>query len=163
MSTTGTSDDAVAIRLIRASEYSKTCDLVLEVFNKFNAEECTEEGLRIFFDLARADVIAKGMLEGDPTWVAVSDSRVVGVIKMRSANHILFFFVGEAWHGKGIGRRLFEAAKLHVREHCPENLNITVNSSSFAVPVYRALGFITTGNPETRRGIRSVPMRLDLE
>lgn len=159
MSTAVISGDAVAIRPIQASEYSKACNLVMEMFNKFNAPDCTEEGLRLFSRIARPDVIAKDMLEGDLTWVAVTDKKVVGVIKMHSENHIHLLFVDDACHGKGIGRRLFEAALRHVREHYPERSNITVNSSSFAVPVYRALGFNIAGRPETKHGVRIVPMR----
>jgi len=163
MNTTGISGNAVAIRPIQASEYSKACDLVMAVFNKYNAEECTEEGLRMFSCIARPDVIAKGMLEGDVTWVAATEKKVIGVIKIHRENHIHLLFVDDTWHGKGIARQLFEAALLHVRENYPEKLHITVNSSSFAVPVYRALGFTTTGSPASKHGVRIVAMSFDVQ
>ncbi len=163
MSATRVSGHAVAIRPIQVSEYAQTCDLVMEMFNKYNAQECTEEGLRLFSCIARPDVIAKGMLEGDVTWVAATEKKVIGVIKIHRENHIHLLFVDDTWHGKGIARQLFAAALLHVRENYPEKSHITVNSSSFAVPVYRALGFSTAGNPATKHGVRIVPMTFEVQ
>ncbi len=162
MSTSESSDATVKIRLIRASEYSESCELVLEVFNESNAPECTEEGLNLFYRMATPEVIAKGMQEGNRTWVAVTGESVIGVIKMHNGNHIHFLFVSKDWQGQGVGRRLFEAALLHVRGHHPEKTDITVNSSSNAVPIYRALGFIEAGRPQIKQGIPIVPMQLKI-
>jgi predicted GNAT family N-acyltransferase len=36
----------------------------------------------------------------------------------------------------------------------------TVNSSRFAVGMYRKFGFVETGPPETKEGVTAVPMKL---
>ncbi|MCF2681811.1 GNAT family N-acetyltransferase [Faecalicatena contorta] len=69
-----------------------------------------------------------------------------------------FFFVKEAWHRKGIGKQLFDAVK---RDY--EIQEFTVNSSPYAVEVYRHLGFIPTASEQITNGIRYTPMRYRAE
>jgi len=52
------------------------------------------------------------------------------------------------------GRSLMMLAEM------PANVGeYTVNSSSFAVGMYRRFGFVETGPLETRNGVRAVPMK----
>lgn len=64
------------------------------------------------------------------------------------------FFVKGACHGRGIGRRLWNA----LLEDSAANA-VTVHSSLFAVPVYEKLGFVRLGPDCETDGIRYVPMR----
>jgi GNAT superfamily N-acetyltransferase len=79
--------------------------------------------------------------------------RTVGMIEVRDGRHICLFFVDGAFQGRGIGRRLFEAA-LAQRESTSGYME--VHASPFSVPVYTALGFRKTA------GIKYVPMRMEL-
>ena len=75
---------------------------------------------------------------------------------MRAPQHIGGFFVGAGYHRRGIGRRLFEAMRLDY-----EMQAFTVNSSPYAVEVYRHLGFLPTDTEQVADGIRYTPMRFE--
>ena len=59
-----------------------------------------------------------------------------------------------AYHRRGIGRRLFEAMR---RDHAQQVF--TVNSSPYAVEVYRHLGFVPTDDEQSVDGLRFTPMQ----
>lgn len=56
---------------------------------------------------------------------------------------------------KGIGRSLFETMRKDY-----DRQEFTVNSSPYAVEVYRHLGFKETDTEQTVNGLRFTPMRL---
>jgi ribosomal protein S18 acetylase RimI-like enzyme len=63
---------------------------------------------------------------------------------------------------RGIGRALFAAALEAMREARPELEAVTVNSSDFALPFYRSLGFLGAGPRHARKGMRITPLLLPL-
>lgn len=69
-------------------------------------------------------------------------------------SHVALFFVKGAHHGRGIGRRLWNA----LLEDSAADA-VTVHSSRFAVSVYEKLGFVRLGPECETDGIRYVPMR----
>ena len=79
--------------------------------------------------------------------------RLVGVLCMRAPQHIGDFFVEAAYHRRGISRQLFEAMR---RDYSRQVF--TVNSSPYAVEVYRHLGFVPTDTEQLTDGIRYTPM-----
>ena len=59
-----------------------------------------------------------------------------------------------AYHRRGIGKKLFDAMR---RDYA--HPVFTVNSSPYAVEVYRHLGFVPTGEEQTVDGLRFTPMQ----
>jgi predicted GNAT family N-acyltransferase len=80
---------------------------------------------------------------------------------VRDNTHLFSLYVGTAWHGQGIGKRLWEAARDGALARGNPG-TFTVNSSTFAESMYRHLGFEATGPVAEMHGIRFVPMRLEL-
>lgn len=75
--------------------------------------------------------------------------KLIGVIATRNQGaHIALFFVDGRYQRKGVGRRLFSECLIGNK-----NAYITVNSSVFAVDVYRKLGFIEIGECMEDSGI----------
>lgn len=66
----------------------------------------------------------------------------------------LGFFVDAAYHRRGIGRRLFAAMR---RDYAHQVF--TVNSSPYAVEVYRHLGFVPTDDEQSVDGLRFTSMQ----
>ena len=58
------------------------------------------------------------------------------------------------YHGKGIGKRLFEAA---IQDKPVSEM--TVNSSSYAIPIYRKFGFEPICEAQTTHGMKYTPMK----
>ena len=59
-----------------------------------------------------------------------------------------------AYHRRGIGNKLFEAMR---RDYA--HPVFTVNSSPYAVEVYRHLGFVPTDEEQSADGLRFTPMQ----
>lgn len=68
--------------------------------------------------------------------------------------HISLFFIKPEYYQKGIGRLLFQSV---INDHSLAEM--TVNSSTYAVPFYHNLGLVVTGKRQTLNGISSVPMK----
>ena len=137
------------IRILRDSERFEALRLAREVFLSFEAPEYSEEGVWEFL----------GYLDGEARihslqmFGAFLRGGMAGMLAMAPNGHISLFFVAERFHRQGIGRALFHAV---LNEYAGQRL--TVNSSPYAVPVYRRLGFADTDCEQCVNGIRYTPM-----
>lgn len=133
-------------------------ELVWKVFQQFEAPEYCEEGISEFHDFIQVDSIRQKLLAKEFfLWAAYEGEQIVGVMAVRPPFHISLLFVDPQFHCRGIARSLFET----VLEVCKRNgyTEITVNSSPYAVKIYRRLGFVDTDVEQTVNGIRFVPMK----
>lgn len=142
------------IRLIQPEETERALALVTRVFAQFEAPDYSQKGIETFRAfLADPESIAALTIYG-----AFSGGELLGVIATRGVSHIALFFVEAAHQGKGVGRALFAA----VKAACPE-CEMTVNSSPYAVEIYRRLGFHPLSGEQTTDGIRFTPMKYTLK
>lgn len=146
-----------AIRELRPEEAVGAASLIAKVFGKFVASDFSENGVRHFHEFITPEGMRKRLAENSIILVACHDERIVGVVEIRDCAHIALLFTSEDWHGRGIARKLLDAAI----ERCLEKMEVpkvTVNSSSYAIPVYKKLGFTISGREQTVNGIRFTPM-----
>lgn len=138
------------IRELRKEEIGEALDLVLRVFQAYEAPDYTEEGVETFYQ----SVHEEGYLAQLRWYGAFAPEGLVGVLATRSGGaHIALFFVEGKRHRQGIGKRLFQAAEADNRSE-----RMTVNSSPYAVPVYHRLGFRDTDAEQVVNGLRFTPM-----
>ena len=142
-------DSKYQIRRLRQDEIQAALDLTWEVFLQFEAPEYPEEGVRTF----RAYLDDKEKTGRLKFWGAFDGETLVGTICVRPPQHIGGFFVRGDYHRRGIGRALFDAMRAEY-----ERQAFTVNSSPYAVEVYRHLGFRATDTEQLADGIRFTPM-----
>ena len=128
------------------------CDLVWQVFCRFEAPEYSQEGIAEFQKTLQNMEALRHM----PFYGAFHAGELVGVLAMRKPQHISLFFVKEAWHRQGVGRGRFDAMRQDYVDQ-----SFTVNSSPYAVEVYRHLGFTPTDTEQLTNGIRYTPMRYE--
>jgi GNAT superfamily N-acetyltransferase len=93
--------------------------------------------------------------------LAVDGDALAGVVALRDNTHLFSLYVGSAWHGQGIGKRLWEVARDGALARGNPG-SFTVNASAFAAGMYRHLGFRDAGEMAEMHGIRFIPMRLEL-
>ena len=138
------------IRKLESFETESALDLVNKVFMEFEAPDYSEEGVEEFNKSMRdEEYLSKLCMYG-----AYSNEKLIGVIATRSeGTHIALFFVDSGFQGKGVGRSLFQT----VLDDCNSN-RITVNSSPYAVPIYKKLGFTETDTEQAVNGLRFTPM-----
>ena len=140
----------IQIRGIQENELPTALALVERVFLLFEAPDYSQQGVDTFraFLQDRESVAALTLLG------AFAGDALVGVLAMRGESHIALFFVEREMQGKGVGRALFSAA----REACPGDF-MTVNSSPYAVKIYKRLGFSPLSDEQEKDGIRFTPMK----
>ena len=142
--------DSFIIRRCRQQEIPAIADLALKVYTEFDAPYDSPEGIEEFTRLLDDEKLMSelnyyGAFEGD---------RLIGEAAVHPADvHICLFFVHGGYHHLGVGRRLFMYLQYDYL-----NQEITLNSSSYALPFYKALGFKETGEEFVDNGIRKTPM-----
>ncbi|MGM9600536.1 MAG: GNAT family N-acetyltransferase [Faecousia sp.] len=141
------------VRRLTREEIPAALELCWRVFLEFEAPEYPPEGTAAF----RASLDDQERNRKMDFYGAFDGENLVGVLSMRAPQHIAGFFVDAAYHRRGIGRRLFDAMR---RDYSRQEF--TVNSSPYAVEIYRHLGFVPTDTEQLVSGMRFVPMRYGL-
>lgn len=128
--------------------------LIWRVFSQFEAPEYSAEGIQEFKEYIAFDGMKQRIERQElKLWGDQRKGKIVGVIGVRQPAHISLLFVEQAYHRQGIAKCLYQTAFAAV-----DKQTITVNSSPFAVPVYRKLGFEETTGEQIVNGIRFIPM-----
>jgi len=118
-------------------------------------------GAEQFIATIQPEVIAANIrAENYRYQVATVDSALAGVVAVRDNAHLFSLYVAQAWHGKGVGRKLWDAARDDALARGNPG-SFTVNSSTFAEQVYRGWGFQPTAEVQEMHGLRFIPMRID--
>ena len=152
----------IEIRYLKPEEWDDAMALAWKIFLRFEAGEYTEEGIHSFLDLISDERLKRLFEFGEyPVYAAFDGKTMVGMISMRNTNHISLLFVSDAYHRQGIGRRLMEVMKEHVRRDGRKD-TITVNAAPFAVDFYHAIGFEDTDEQTEQNGIIFTPMKCSL-
>ncbi len=140
----------VIVRKIEKTAFGEALSLVWRVFQEYEAPDYTRQGVDEFYkSIHDEDFLSMLSMFG-----AYVNNKLVGIIATRNmGTHIALFFVDGKYHRQGIGKKLFQK----VLEHSTAS-RVTVNSSPFAVPVYRKLGFLDTDREQTVNGLRFTPM-----
>ena len=132
----------------------ETLSLVRDVFMEYEAPDYSEEGIEEFLRFLDPDEITD-MIEDEKMriWICEFNDEIVGMLAGRN-DHINLLFVRGDHHRKGIAMCLLNTMIKHY-----DPVEITVNSSPYALEAYRKLGFTETGSEKLENGIRFTPMK----
>jgi len=152
------------IKKIKKIDLEAAIDLANQVFHEFIADGYTEEGRQTFTDYLdyKLEEMAEDLESGHKKlWGFYEDNRIIGVIGTRDRFHVSLMFVDKNHHHQGIARALFDTVLADLKSQLPGKFFVmTVNSSPYAVEVYRRFGFEATATEQVNKGIRFVPMKL---
>ncbi|MDO9490981.1 GNAT family N-acetyltransferase [Acetobacterium sp.] len=152
------------IKKIDNSDLEAAVELANAVFHEFIADGYSAEGRQTFTDYLdyKLEEMAEDLATGHKKlWGFYEDKRIVGVIGTRDDLHISVMFVDKNYHHRGIARALFDTVLADLKSQQPgKPFVMTVNSSPYAVAVYRRFGFVDTAAEQVNKGIRFVPMKL---
>ena len=139
------------VKALSPSQIESAIRLIWDTFLQFEAPDYSQEGVSAFRDFIQDPEMIRSL----EFWGAYEENRLKGVIATNeNRKHICCFFVKAKYHRQGIGRTLWE----YVLNHSERNV-FTVNSSPYAVPVYRKLGFVETDTEQLADGMRYTPMK----
>lgn len=152
------------IKIIDKCDLAAAVDLANAVFHEFIAEGYSAEGRQTFTNYLdfKLEEMAEDLESGHKKlWGFYQDDHIVGVIGTRDRFHVSLMFVDKNHHHQGIARALFNTVLTDLISQQPEkSFVMTVNSSPYAVEVYRRFGFEATASEQVNKGIRFVPMKL---
>ncbi len=148
----------IKISKLTENEIPDFCLLVREVYDEFVAPDYPEEGNEHFYTFLTKEAVSKRMNDGALTLCARADGIMAGVCAFRDKTHLSTFFVKKQFHGRGIGRMMFDFSLEEIKKKYPESEVVSVFSSPFALPVYKRLGFIQTDERQQKDGIIFFPM-----
>ncbi len=140
------------IRQLKQEEYNKAAQLSLSVYIACGKADFDEEGLDTFKNF----IYDESCINALTIYGAFKEEEeLIGILGLKNGGrHISLFFIKPQYHRKGIGKALFHYAT----SKCP-SVEVTVNSSTYAIPFYQSLGFAVIGEKQTYQGISSTPMR----
>ncbi|MGD8329524.1 MAG: GNAT family N-acetyltransferase [Acidobacteriota bacterium] len=148
----------IEVREMRPDEAHEVSDLAMRSFDAFVGHEFSEEGVAAYAEYAAADALRARQGHDHFTLVARVDGELAGMIELRHGEHLSMLFVDDAFHRRGIGGKLYDAALERLRHEDPDLEQITVNASRYGVPAYERLGFVVSGEEQTVNGITFTPM-----
>lgn len=150
--------DSITIRKATTSDSQRISELISRNAQSLLQDDFENDGLEFFLNTVNHRAIKDYMEQGFSYLVAQSDKKIVGVIAMKDYSHMFHLFVDKAFHKKGIAKSLWK----EIFDHSLKNGNsgvFTLNSTSYALPVYQRWGFSTTDEQQSRHGIRYTPMK----
>lgn len=143
----------------REDDWEDAMHLAYRVFMKYESEEYGAFGTENFLEFISCQELRKMFLIGEYQMiVAKFQGEVVGMISLRSGNHISLLFVDSAYHRCGIASQLMNAMIAYLKN---ENRyrDITVNASPYGIPFYKNYGFFETDQQIKKDGIIFTPMK----
>ena len=155
-------DSVFEIRRVKDTEWDTVMELAFKVFLKYESVEYGEEGIRSFAEFVTDEALKKMFLIGEYLlFVALDGEKIVGLISLRSGNHISLLFVDDKYHRKGIGSALIKCLQEHLLKNTRYE-KMTVFASPYGIPFYHKVGFRDTGKQTKREGIIFTPMEFYL-
>ncbi|MDX2428190.1 MAG: GNAT family N-acetyltransferase [Xanthomonadales bacterium] len=133
--------------------------LLCGLVEKFIAKELSLQGRDFLLSTMTVDAISLNIQSGYRYHVAEVKGLLTGVIAVRGNAHLYHLFVAEQFHRKGIAKKLWQLAM----NECLRDGNtgeFTVNSSAYALGVYKKLGFVVQSGPREKYGVVFYPMKL---
>ena len=142
---------------LKIDKLNETLSLVREVFLEYEAPDYSDEGVEEFMRFIESKAIKEMLSEKIMRiWTCENDGIIIGMLAggiKEGKNHIFLLFVDKRYHRKGIARQL-----LNMMTEQSNPSEIRVNSSPYAVEVYRRLGFSDIDTEQTVNGLRFTPM-----
>jgi GNAT superfamily N-acetyltransferase len=116
-------------------------------------------GAEEFFAMLTPEAIRSYILAPNYSYfVGHIGKELVGVSSIRDNKHLFHFFVAKKFHNMGYGKQLWRTAmKDALQKGNPGEF--TVNSSLYALPIYRSFGFLPEDGESELMGVAYVPMR----
>ncbi|PHS16346.1 MAG: hypothetical protein COA86_11940 [Kangiella sp.] len=133
--------------------------LLNSLTKEFISKDCSEAGVKVLLNSMSEENI-KMYVQSDFYYVVAKiDKEIVGVIALKSENHIYHLFVSRRVQSNGIATQLWQ----YLENHANKKFNpkyFTVNSSNNAVGLYEKFGFVAESEAQTKNGVSSIPMKL---
>lgn len=150
------------VRKAQPADWENAMELAFRTFLKYEAKEYGPEGIRNFVEFVTDESLKKMFLQGNYLmFVAVEGEKIIGLISLRSGNHISLLFVDDKYHRRGVGTALVKYLQSYMLFYTKQE-RLTVNAAPYGIPFYHRIGFKDTGLETKKDGIIYTPMEFYL-
>lgn len=148
--------NALTIRSARAEDSETISALILRVARTQLRNEFTQDGWELFLRLMSTQTLSALITnERFCYWLASldseSDSKIIGLLASRDANHVFHFFVDPDYQKRGVGKFLWRHYLFHLTGESPQL--VTVKASDYAINFYKKLGFTIVQPRQIEKGL----------
>ena len=155
-------DGEIIIRKAMMADWEETMEMTWRTFMKFEAADYGMEGVENFRNFIADPMLKRMFLLGNyHMFVATHMGEIVGMVSLRDKNHVSLLFVDEAYHRKGIGRKLIETIGAFSKEEYGRN-EITVNAAPYGLAFYKTIGFHSISPLTCNGGIKYISMKKEI-
>ena len=140
------------LRHATAADASAISALVSASFDQHIAQDWEPQAQRHFFDENEPDKLRSKIADASLCLVCEHGAELLGVIFLPRPTLVQLFFVAPGHLRRGIGRKLWSAARAELVQSHPDVRTVELNSSPYALAVYEALGFFPISKPYRRKG-----------
>jgi predicted GNAT family N-acyltransferase len=153
----------IRIEELRIEEINFVSNMINTIFDEFVGKDYSEEGNITFKDYINPqNILNRFNKKNNQYFVARYNDEIIGILEIKNKDHVSLFFIKKEFHGRGIGKKLFEHYLNITKNENTGIKTITVNSSIYAEKIYSKLGFIKTNEIQEKDGIKYIPMEYKL-
>lgn len=153
--------DGIHIRPATLADATPISALVIALSREFIVPDLSPEGAENLLGDMTPEATRGFMEQGFRYHLAEAGDELVGFVATRDNSHLYHLFVATTHQRRGLARQLWETAKASCLA-AADTTRFTVNSSRYALPVYRRFGFVAVSDEVERKGVRYTPMELRL-
>lgn len=147
----------VRVRELEQKDLERVSSICMNAFMISVAPGLSNEGVATFKGIASVGSFSSRMNEDNIILVCEENEKIQGVIELKDGRHVAMLFVAPGAQKRGIGRALVSAIMPSTKA-----VKITVSASLNSIPAYSRYGFICTGDPDEKSGLKYQPMELEL-
>lgn len=147
----------MVVEPLTKSKITATRQLVISL-SHFYAHDTTQPTPEWFSSSITEESFVKRMNSKNfDQWVVEQNGSIVGYAAVKNRNHIYHLFVSQKHQRKGIATQLWQTAQANT-----DSKEFSLNSSVYAIPIYKRWGFIESDKVQERDGICYQPMVLSV-
>ena len=131
-----------ALRQTLESDANALSDLICNSFVTLASADWSSAATQKLIADSSPEAILTALKGSHFSIVALYNNHIVGMVLFSKPNVMKMLFVSPNMTRKGIGRLLWESARELIEKSEPAVTTIELNSTTFAVPFYRSIGFV---------------------
>ena len=149
---------AFDIRPLTQADADAASQVAHQSFGAYIAPDWESSASAHFYDRSTPEVLSETIARASYTGGAFVGVSLLGFILMPQPSFVRMLFVRPDVMRQGVGRQLWESARVHIEQAFPAVATVELNSSPHAIGFYRRLGFVAISAPFDRDGGRATRM-----
>ena len=149
---------SLVVRAIGETESAEASAVIQASFVALAAPDWEPNAQSVFLSESSPEALHQRAAESALILGAFIESKLVGVLLMRTPSVLGMLFVHPEWLRRGIARSLWEYARAEIERTFPTVKTVELNSTPYALGFYRAAGFAPISQEFVLGGCRATRM-----